>query len=154
MMANLEMFEKGAYLTPSEKHVLVKNMGFTLFLMDCNCAKCLDNSTDGSDKCSTSDVNDLCKAEIPRLDRIFKETLYVPLFGDMQVCPFDHVRKTKSFNPSHWPLSQAALENLDQVPVQLSKFNIQEFLRTFFCNPDHLKLAIVYGFFFRFLLVE
>ena len=135
MTANLEMFEKGAYLTPSEKHVLVKNMGFTLFLMDCNCAKCLNNSTDSSDKCSTSDVNDLCKAEIPRLDRIFKETLYVPLFGDMQVCPFDHVRKTKSFDPSHWPLSQAALENLDQVPVQQSKFNIQWYFWDIFLQP-------------------
>ena len=105
MTANLEMFEKGAYLTPSEKHVLVKNMGFTLYLMDCE----------------TSDVNELCKAEIPRLDRIFKEVLYVPLFGDMQVCPFDHVRKTKSYDPSNWPLSHAALEDLDQVPIQQSK---------------------------------
>ena len=75
MKGCLEMFTKGAYLTPSEKHVLVKNMGFSLFLMDWEGAN----------------INELCRPELPLLDRVFKDVQYVPLFGDMQVTFFECV---------------------------------------------------------------
>ena len=29
----------------------------------------------------------------------------VPLFGDMQIAPFNYVRRSKNFDPAKWPLA-------------------------------------------------
>lgn len=31
----------------------------------------------------------------------------VPLFGDMQIAPFNYVKRSKHFEPSKWPLSSS-----------------------------------------------
>lgn len=55
----VHMFETRMYLTPSEKHMLVKVMGFGLFLMD-------------SDLCNINKLDTKKKIKLERIDRIFK----------------------------------------------------------------------------------
>jgi cytoplasmic FMR1 interacting protein len=31
----------------------------------------------------------------------------VPLFGDMQIAPFNYIKRSKHFDPSKWPLSSS-----------------------------------------------
>ena len=33
----------------------------------------------------------------------------VPLFGDMQIAPFNYIRRSKNYDPSRWPLCSATL---------------------------------------------
>lgn len=88
----VHMFDSRMYLTPEEKHMLVKVMGFGLFLMD-------------SEVCNINKLDQKKKLRLDRIDRIFKNLEVVPLFGDMQINPFNYVRKSKHFDPSKWPLS-------------------------------------------------
>lgn len=53
------MFDNKMYLTPSEKHMLVKVMGFGLFLMD-------------SELCNINKLDTKKKLRLDRIDRIFK----------------------------------------------------------------------------------
>lgn len=55
----VHMFETKMYLTPSEKHMLVKVMGFGLFLMD-------------SELCNINKLDQKKKLRLDRIDRIFK----------------------------------------------------------------------------------
>ncbi|KAJ0184305.1 hypothetical protein K1T71_000728 [Dendrolimus kikuchii] len=84
----VHMFETKMYLTPSEKHMLVKVMGFGLFLMD-------------SEICNINRLDQKKKIKLDRIDRIFKNLEVVPLFGDMQI----RVAGTRIKMP--WPLSSS-----------------------------------------------
>lgn len=88
----VHMFETKMYLTPGEKHMLVKVMGFGLFLMD-------------SELCNINKLDQKKKLRLDRIDRIFKNLEVVPLFGDMQIAPFNYIKRSKHFDPSKWPLS-------------------------------------------------
>ncbi|XP_044741705.1 cytoplasmic FMR1-interacting protein [Chrysoperla carnea] len=90
----VHMYESKMYLTPSEKHMLVKVMGFGLFLMD-------------SDLCNINKLDQKKKLRLDRIDRIFKNLEVVPLFGDMQIAPFNYIKRSKHFDPSKWPLSSS-----------------------------------------------
>lgn len=90
----VQMFETKMYLTPSEKHMLVKVMGFGLFLMD----------TEG---CNINRLDQKKKLRLDRIDRIFKNLEVVPLFGDMQIAPFNYIRRSAHFDASKWPLSSS-----------------------------------------------
>lgn len=59
----VHMFETKMYLTPSEKHMLVKVMGFGLFLMD-------------SELCNINKLDQKKKLRLDRIDRIFKVSCY------------------------------------------------------------------------------
>ena len=105
------MFDQKMYVTPAEKHSLVKTISFCIYLMDSE----------------RSNINVLLKKELPRLDQIFSTVQYVPLFGDMQTYPFDSViKKSKNFDPSNWPKSMAARSNQDfhpQVPMSINHYH-------------------------------
>ncbi|XP_026290663.2 cytoplasmic FMR1-interacting protein-like [Frankliniella occidentalis] len=90
----VHMFETRLYLAPHEKHMLVKVMGFGLFLMD------------GEPK-SLSKLDERKKLNLAKIDRIFKNLEVVPLFGDMQIAPFNYIKRSKNFEPSRWPLSSS-----------------------------------------------
>ncbi|KAM3956068.1 cytoplasmic FMR1-interacting protein Sra-1 [Aphomia sociella] len=90
----VHMFETKMYLTPSEKHMLVKVMGFGLFLMD-------------SEVCNINRLDQKKKIRLDRIDRIFKNLEVVPLFGDMQIAPFNYIKRSKHYDPSKWPLSSS-----------------------------------------------
>lgn len=90
----VQMFETKMYLTPSEKHMLVKVMGFGLFLMD-------------TETCNINRLDQKKKLKLDRIDRIFKNLEVVPLFGDMQIAPFNYIRRSAHFDASKWPLSSS-----------------------------------------------
>jgi len=90
----LLMFETKSYLSPAEKHMLVKVMGFGLFL--------LDNET-----ISINKLDQKKKVRLDKLDRIFFDLQVVPLFGDMQIAPFNYIKNSKTFDGSKWPLSNS-----------------------------------------------
>merc|ERR1712106_1003892 len=90
----LLMFETKSYLSPAEKHMLVKVMGFGLFL--------LDNET-----ISINKLDQKKKVRLDKLDRIFFDLQVVPLFGDMRIAPFNYIKNSKTFDGSKWPLSNS-----------------------------------------------
>lgn len=87
----LNMFEEGRYILPNEKHMLVKVMGFGLFLID-------------GKNCDINKLDAKKKINLSVIDKVFKELEMVPLFGDMQIAPFiTYVKKTTNFDASKWP---------------------------------------------------
>jgi len=90
----LLMFEQKSYLSPAEKHMLVKVMGFGLFL--------LDNETITINK-----LDQKKKIRLDKLDKVFFDLQVVPLFGDMQIAPFNYIKNSKIFDGSKWPLSNS-----------------------------------------------
>ena len=88
------MFDEKRYLPPAEKHMLVKVMGFVLFLLD-------------SDSVSIYKLDQKKKIRLERLDKVFFDLQVVPLFGDMQIAPFNYVKSSKQFDGSKWPLSNS-----------------------------------------------
>ena len=91
----LQQFENKDYLTPAEKHMLVKVMGFCLFLID-------------SENVNMNKLAAKGRLNFNKLDKIFHDLEVVPLFGDMQIAPFNYVKNSKHYDPSRWPLSAAA----------------------------------------------
>uniref|UniRef100_W6NDK5 Cytoplasmic FMR1-interacting domain containing protein n=1 Tax=Haemonchus contortus TaxID=6289 RepID=W6NDK5_HAECO len=86
------MFEAHLYLAPSERHMFVKVIAFSLFLMD-------------GDSANVAKMDQKKRLNISRLDRIFKSLEVVPLYGDMQIQPFSFVRRSQFYDASKWPLS-------------------------------------------------
>jgi len=57
-----------------------------------------------SPTCSIYKLDAKKKIRIEKIDRIFKSLEVVPLFGDMQIAPFNYVKRSKYFDASKWPL--------------------------------------------------
>ena len=119
----LAMFENKTYLTPAEKHVLVKVMGFSLFLID-------------SEQTNINVLDKKRRLRFEKMDKIFHDLEIVPLFGDMQIAPFNYVKKTKNFDPSKWPLAVAASNSYTN---QSPQANLQIHLLKM--RDDHLKFS-------------
>lgn len=92
---SVHMFENHMYLTPKEKQMLVKVMGFGLFLID-------------SDICNINKLDQKKKIKLDKIDKIFKNLEVVPLFGDMQIAPFNYIKRSKNFDSKMWPLCSAS----------------------------------------------
>uniref|UniRef100_A0A1I7WN18 CYRIA-B_Rac1-bd domain-containing protein n=1 Tax=Heterorhabditis bacteriophora TaxID=37862 RepID=A0A1I7WN18_HETBA len=86
------MFEQQLYLNPSERHMFVKVLAFSLFLIDGDAANVLK-------------LDQKKRLSISRLDKIFKSLEVVPLYGDMQIQPFSFVRRSQFYDANRWPLS-------------------------------------------------
>ncbi|CAI4224390.1 unnamed protein product [Auanema sp. JU1783] len=86
------MFENQLYLNPSERHMFVKVIAFSLFLMD-------------GGNSNVSKLDQKKKLSISRLDKVFKSLEVVPLYGDMQIQPFSFVRRSQFYDSKQWPLS-------------------------------------------------
>lgn len=92
-------------------------MGFGLFLMD-------------SDACNINKLDQKKKLRLERIDRIFKNLEVVPLFGDMQIAPFNYINRSKHFDPSKWPLSCSSNATSPQADLMVHLPQIRE---------DHVK---------------
>merc|ERR1719266_3224923 len=90
----LLMYEQRTYLTPAEKHMLVKVMGFGLFLLD-------------SETVSINKLVQRHRLKLEKLDKVFFELQVVPLFGDMQIAPFNYMKASKNYDASKWPQSSS-----------------------------------------------
>lgn len=102
-------YDARQYLFAAEKHTLVKVIGFATFLMD-------------GEHWNIYKMDQKKRLSIQKLDRIFAELPVVPLFGDMQVAPFQYVCKTPHYDAAKWPNATATskLEEsrfLDLVPT-------------------------------------
>lgn len=101
------MYENKMYMLPSEKHMLVKVIGFSLFLMDGQNSNVNINKMDSKKRIS-----------IARIDKIFKNLEMVPLFGDMQIAPFQtYIKKSKHFDATKWPLNSNVTTNSSQSDI-------------------------------------
>uniref|UniRef100_A0A0K0ENA6 Cytoplasmic FMR1-interacting protein n=1 Tax=Strongyloides stercoralis TaxID=6248 RepID=A0A0K0ENA6_STRER len=86
------LFENQMYGTPDERHMFVKVIAFSLYLM-------------GSPNSILNKLDSKKRISIASIDKIFKTLNVVPLFGDMQIQPFSFVRRCASYDSSKWPLS-------------------------------------------------
>ncbi|KPM03538.1 hypothetical protein QR98_0019710 [Sarcoptes scabiei] len=86
------MYEYKQYVLPSEKHMLVKVIGFALYLMD-------------NENCNINKLDAKKKISLARIDRIFKNLEMVPLYGDMQIAPFQtYIKRCLHYDQTKWPL--------------------------------------------------
>jgi len=123
----ITMYENKAYLTPAEKHTLVKVMGFSLFIID-------------SEQANLNKLDRKGLLHLGRIDKVFHELEVVPLFGDMQIAPFNYVKKTKNFDPSKWPLAMAASNSYATSATPTSpQANLMVHLSKM--REDHLKFS-------------
>eukprot|EP00051_Salpingoeca_urceolata_P004991 m.69469 g.69469 ORF g.69469 m.69469 type:complete len:1254 (+) comp13989_c0_seq2:242-4003(+) len=88
------LFEQGLYVLPSEKHMLLKIIAFSLYLMDGTTGK----TTIYKNK----------RLNIQRFDTLFKQLPIVPLFGDMQISLMSFVQKSKNFDETKWTAHREA----------------------------------------------
>ncbi|XP_053514793.1 LOW QUALITY PROTEIN: cytoplasmic FMR1-interacting protein 1 [Artibeus jamaicensis] len=87
----VDYYENRMYLTPSEKHMLLKVMGFGLYLMDG----------------SVSNIYKLDakkRINLSKIDKFFKQLQVVPLFGDMQIELARYIKTSAHYeeNKSRW----------------------------------------------------
>lgn len=93
-MVNLfiNMFDTKQYVLPYEKHMLVKVIGFALYLMD-------------GKHCNILKLDAKRRISLARVDKIFKHLEMVPLYGDMQIAPFlTYIKRCPNYDATKWPL--------------------------------------------------
>ncbi|KAK2176606.1 hypothetical protein NP493_652g02000 [Ridgeia piscesae] len=110
----IHTYENNLYLTPAEKHSLVKIIGFSIFLIDSELVNI--NKLDGKRKFSLS-----------KIDKIFKQLEVVPLFGDMMTKPFSYIEMSPNFDATRWPqcLSEqpsAQTQLIKQLPLVRAQY--------------------------------
>uniref|UniRef100_A0A915HY75 Glycine--tRNA ligase n=1 Tax=Romanomermis culicivorax TaxID=13658 RepID=A0A915HY75_ROMCU len=98
-----QFYENQMYSTPTEKHMLIKILGFALYLID-------------SDPGNLPRLEQKKRLNVLRLDKIFKLEI-VPLFGDMQIMPFAFVKKSRNYDANKWPTAGGTESALCQVNV-------------------------------------
>ena len=69
-------------------------MGFGLFLLD-------------SETVSINKLVQRHRLKLEKLDKVFFELQVVPLFGDMQIAPFNYMKASKNYDASKWPQSSS-----------------------------------------------
>uniref|UniRef100_A0AAY5EBG1 CYRIA/CYRIB Rac1 binding domain-containing protein n=1 Tax=Electrophorus electricus TaxID=8005 RepID=A0AAY5EBG1_ELEEL len=87
----VDYYENKMYLTPSEKHMLLKVMGFGLYLMD------------GTNS-NIYKLDAKKRINLTKIDKFFKQLQVVPLFGDMQIELSRYIKTSAHFeeNKSRW----------------------------------------------------
>nr|XP_027779040.1 cytoplasmic FMR1-interacting protein 1 isoform X1 [Marmota flaviventris] len=93
----VDYYENRMYLTPSEKHMLLKVMGFGLYLMDG----------------SVSNIYKLDakkRINLSKIDKYFKQLQVVPLFGDMQIELARYIKTSAHYeeNKSRWTCTSSS----------------------------------------------
>ncbi|XP_041358058.1 cytoplasmic FMR1-interacting protein-like isoform X2 [Gigantopelta aegis] len=92
----VHMYETRMYLEPKEKYMLVKVMAFGLYLIDTK------------DGVSIYKMDARRKIQLSRIDKILKQLEFVPLYGDMQIAPYNYIKKAPNFDASKWPCCESS----------------------------------------------
>ena len=101
----INMYETKQFVLPQEKHMLVKVIGFALFLLD-------------SESCNINKLDAKKRIVLQRIDKIFKQLEMVPLYGDMQIAPFQtYIKRCKHFDANKWPLCSNETTNSYQADI-------------------------------------
>ncbi|XP_066917897.1 cytoplasmic FMR1-interacting protein 2-like isoform X2 [Clytia hemisphaerica] len=85
----VHFYEFRMYVLPKEKHLLLKVIGFTLFLLD-------------GKACNINKLDQKKKINISKIDKIFKSLPVVPLYGDMQISLISYVKSCPHFESARW----------------------------------------------------
>ncbi|KAJ8297562.1 hypothetical protein KUTeg_024093 [Tegillarca granosa] len=91
----VQMYESRMYLEPNEKYMLVKVMGFGLYLMD-------------SKENSIYKMDARKRINLTKIDKILKQLEVVPLYGDMQIKPYHFIQHSLNFDPSRWNFCESS----------------------------------------------
>uniref|UniRef100_A0A665VIT9 Cytoplasmic FMR1-interacting protein n=1 Tax=Echeneis naucrates TaxID=173247 RepID=A0A665VIT9_ECHNA len=106
-----DYYENKMYLTPSEKHMLLKVMGFGLYLMDGNSSNIYK-------------LDAKKRINLTKIDKFFKQLQVVPLFGDMQIELSRYIKTSAHFeeNKSRWTctsISSSPQYNICEQMIQI-----------------------------------
>uniref|UniRef100_A0A8C4GXT7 Cytoplasmic FMR1-interacting protein n=1 Tax=Dicentrarchus labrax TaxID=13489 RepID=A0A8C4GXT7_DICLA len=112
----VDYYENKMYLTPSEKHMLLKVMGFGLYLMDGNVSNIYK-------------LDAKKRINLSKIDKFFKLQV-VPLFGDMQIELSRYIETSAHYeeNKSKWTCTQSSISpqyNLCEQMVQIREDHIR-----------------------------
>ncbi|KAG7228722.1 hypothetical protein INR49_008500 [Caranx melampygus] len=107
----VDYYENKMYLTPSEKHMLLKVMGFGLYLMDGNSSNIYK-------------LDAKKRINLTKIDKFFKQLQVVPLFGDMQIELSRYIKTSAHFeeNKSRWTctsISSSPQYNICEQMIQI-----------------------------------
>uniref|UniRef100_A0A672QMW5 Cytoplasmic FMR1-interacting protein n=1 Tax=Sinocyclocheilus grahami TaxID=75366 RepID=A0A672QMW5_SINGR len=93
----VDYYENKMYLTPNEKHMLLKVMGFGLYLMD------------GTNS-HIYKLDAKKRINLTKIDKFFKQLQVVPLFGDMQIELARYIKTSAHYeeNKSRWSCTSAS----------------------------------------------
>uniref|UniRef100_A0A452SN10 Cytoplasmic FMR1 interacting protein 2 n=1 Tax=Ursus americanus TaxID=9643 RepID=A0A452SN10_URSAM len=89
----VDYYENKMYLTPSEKHMLLKVMGFGLYLMDGNVSNIYK-------------LDAKKRINLSKIDKFFKQLQVVPLFGDMQIELARYIKTSAHYEENKSNLSE------------------------------------------------
>ena len=81
---------------------------------------------------NTAKLNDKKRIRHANIHRIFKNLEVVPLFGDMQIAPFNYIKRSKNYEASRWPLYGATSSSSPQADFMVHLPQIRE---------DHVKFT-------------
>eukprot|EP00795_Rhopilema_esculentum_P000673 gene673-10379_t len=115
------LYDQKAYVLPSEKHMLLKVIGFAIFLVD-------------GKETNINKLDQKKKISISKIDKFFKQLPVVPLFGDMQISLIAYVKKCPHFEPSKWSCAAGNAEDR----AGLSQYNLLN--RMGQIHEEHLKI--------------
>ncbi|OBS66503.1 hypothetical protein A6R68_04954 [Neotoma lepida] len=130
----VDYYENKMYLTPSEKHMLLKVMGFGLYLMDGNVSNIYK-------------LDAKKRINLSKIDKFFKQLQVVPLFGDMQIELARYIKTSAHYeeNKSKWTCTQSSISpqyNICEQMVQIRDDHIRfiselaRYSNSEFCNKD------------------
>ncbi|TKS74994.1 Cytoplasmic FMR1-interacting protein 1 -like protein [Collichthys lucidus] len=107
----VDYYENKMYLTPNEKHMLLKVMGFGLYLMDGNSSNIYK-------------LDAKKRINLTKIDKFFKQLQVVPLFGDMQIELSRYIKTSAHFeeNKSRWTctsISSSPQYNICEQMIQI-----------------------------------
>uniref|UniRef100_H3B436 Cytoplasmic FMR1-interacting protein n=1 Tax=Latimeria chalumnae TaxID=7897 RepID=H3B436_LATCH len=113
----VDYYENKMYLTPSEKHMLLKVMGFGLYLMDGNVSNIYK-------------LDAKKRINLSKIDKFFKQLQVVPLFGDMQIELARYIKTSAHYeeNKSKWTCTQSSTSpqyNICEQMVQIRDDHIR-----------------------------
>ncbi|XP_066016984.1 cytoplasmic FMR1-interacting protein 2 [Pocillopora verrucosa] len=106
----VKLYEGHMYITPNDKYVLLKVMGFMIFLMDVKDGKEVKDNT------SVLKMDQKKRISISKIDKIFKQFPVVPLFGDVQVALVTYLKMCPNFDTMREKWTSAA-EGADEKVV-------------------------------------
>jgi len=109
---SMNYYENKMYILPSEKHMLLKVMGFGLYLLDNN-----------SSSLSIYKLHEKKKLNLNKIDKFFKHLQVVPLFGDMQIPLASYIQNMSDFeeNKGRWSCCSATTSSQYNLTERLVK---------------------------------
>ncbi|CAK8686198.1 unnamed protein product [Clavelina lepadiformis] len=122
---SMNYYENKMYLVPSEKHMLLKVMGFGLFLL---------NNRD----ISIYKLQDKKRLNLNKIDKFFKQLQVVPLFGDMQIPLATYIQNMSDYeeNKSRWSCTNASFTTTTGATI-IPQYNLTEQLVSI--REEHIK---------------